>query len=252
MTPRWGLSPGLIPAYEGIKLALENPDRAESVAHPIAGRGGISMIGLFFEVQTRPGHRDQYLDLAASLKPELESMGGCLFIDRFRSLTRENLLLSYQIWQDEGALTAWRAHAHHHDVQTIGHERVFSDYRIRVAQVIHEAKPGQAVWQPDRRTPYNDPARRKPTYILAAESKHATLPAETKWRRDAFTSVYRDEHFAHLIDLPDEQAGVEFGSRLFADPTVQYFRVFEVMRDYGMHERTEAPQYYPPVERASA
>ena len=64
------------------------------------------MIGLFFEVQTRPGHRDQYLNLAASLKPELEAMGGCLFIDRFRSLTRENVLLSYQIWQDEGALTA--------------------------------------------------------------------------------------------------------------------------------------------------
>ena len=135
------------------------------------------MIGLFFEVQTRPGHRDQYLDLAASLKPDLEAMGGCLFIDRFRSLTRENLLLSYQIWQDEGALTAWRAHARHHDVQTIGREKVFSDYRIRVAQVIHEERPGQPVWQPERRTPYNDPARRKPTYILASESKNATLAA---------------------------------------------------------------------------
>ena len=129
------------------------------------------MIGLFFEVQTRPGHRDQYLNLAASLKPELEAMGGCLFIDRFRSSTRENLLLSHQIWQDEGALTALRAHAYHHEVQTIGREKVFSDYRIRVAQVIHEARPGQPVWQPERRTPYNDPARRPPTYVLAAESR---------------------------------------------------------------------------------
>ena len=179
------------------------------------------MIGLFFEVQTRPGHRDQYLDLAASLKPDLEAMGGCRFIDRFRSLTRENLLLSYQIWQDEGALTAWRAHAHHHDVQTIGREKVFSDYRIRVAQVIHEERPGQPVWQPERRTPYNDPARRKPTYILASESKNATLAAETEWRRDAFASVYREEHFAHLVDLPDDQAGIEFGARLFADPTTR-------------------------------
>ena len=132
------------------------------------------MIGLFFEVQTKPGHRDQYLDLAASLKPDLEAMGGCRFIDRFNSLTRENLLLSYQIWQDEGALTAWRAHADHHDIQTIGRERVFSDYRIRVAQVIYEERPGQPAWQPERRTPYNDPARRKPTYILASESKHAS------------------------------------------------------------------------------
>lgn len=210
------------------------------------------MIGLFFEVQTRPGHRDQYLQLAASLKPSLEAMGGCLFIDRFRSLTREDLLLSYQIWQDEGALTAWRAHAYHHEVQTIGREKVFSDYRIRVAQLIHEARPGQAIWQPERRTPYNDPARRQPTYVLAVESKSAELPVQTQWTRDSFESVYRDGYFAHLIDLPDHQSGVEFGPQLFADPTTEYFRVFEVMRDYGMYERTEAPQYYPPIKRQQA
>src|SRR4051795_2517443 len=100
------------------------------------------MIGLFFEVQTKPGHRDQYLGLAASLKPDLEAMGGCQFIDRFQSLTREHVLLSYQIWQDEGAMMAWRAHGYHHKVQTIGREKVFSDYRIRIGQVINEAQPG--------------------------------------------------------------------------------------------------------------
>ena len=209
------------------------------------------MIGLFFEVQTRPGLREQYLDLAAALKPDLEAIGGCRFIERFRSLTREDLLLSYQIWQDEGALTAWRAHAHHHDVQTLGRERVFSDYRIRVAQVIHEERRDQPAWKPERRTPYNDPARRKPTYMLASESKQATLAAETGWRHNSFASVYRDGHFAHLVDLPNEKAGIEFGPRVFADPTAEYFRVFEVMRDYGMFERTEAPQYYPAVARTS-
>jgi heme-degrading monooxygenase HmoA len=207
------------------------------------------MIGLFFEVQTRPGHRDQYLDLAAALKPALEATGGCLSIERFRSLSREDLLLSYQIWQDEGALTAWRVHGQHHKVQELGRERVFADYRIRIAQVIHEARPRQPVWQPERRTPYNDPARRRPTYVLAAESKSARLPVGTEWRHDTFESVYRDGQFAHLIDLPDPQSGIDFGAGLFADPTMEYFRVFEVMRDYGMYERAEAPQYYPPVER---
>jgi heme-degrading monooxygenase HmoA len=209
------------------------------------------MIGLFFEVQTRQGHRDQYLDLAASLRPALDAIGGCLFIDRFQSLAQDNLLLSYQIWQDEGALTAWRVHARHHKVQEIGREAVFSDYRIRVAQVIHEAKPKQPVWQPERRTPYNDPARRAPTYLLAAESKNAKLPAKPEWRYDAFASVYREGRFAHLIDVPNPQAGIAFGERLFADSTTEYVRIFEVMRDYGMFERTESPQYYPPVERGS-
>lgn len=207
------------------------------------------MIGLFFEVQTRDGHRDQYLSLAASLRPELDAIGGCLFIDRFRSLSQDNLLLSYQIWQDEGALTAWRVHGHHHKVQEIGREKVFSDYRIRIAQVIHEAKPGQPVWRPERRTPYNDPVRRQPTYVLLAESKNAKLAVETGWRRHHFESVYREGYFAHLIDVPDPQSGIDFGGRLLADPTAEYFRVFEVMRDYGMYERAEAPQFYPPVER---
>ncbi len=102
------------------------------------------MIAQFFEVETRVGHRDQYLELAASLRPALDAIGGCLFIDRFQSLSRENLLLSYQIWQDEGAMTAWRVHARHHRIQEIGREAVFSDYRIRIAQVIHEAKPNRA------------------------------------------------------------------------------------------------------------
>jgi heme-degrading monooxygenase HmoA len=207
------------------------------------------MIALFFEVQTRPGHRDQYLDLAASLRPALDAMGGCLFIDRFSSLTRKDLLLSYQIWQDEAAMTAWRVHGYHHEVQTIGREKVFSDYRIRIAQVIHEERPGQPVWQAERRTPYNDPARRPSTFVLVAESKRAELPAETEWRHDSFKSVYRDGWFVHLIDVPDQQSGVELGRRLLADPTTEYFRIVEVMRDYGMYDRTEAPQYYPPVAR---
>ena len=207
------------------------------------------MIALFFEVQTRPGHRDQYLDLAASLKPDLAAMGGCLFIDRFSSLTRKDLLLSYQIWQDEAAMTAWRVHGYHHEVQTIGREKVFSDYRIRIAQVIHEERPDKPLWQPERRTPYNDPARRPSTFVLVAESKHAELPVETEWRRDSFKSVYRDGYFAHLIDVPDQRSGVELGQLLMMDPTMEYFRIVEVMRDYGMYDRTEAPQYYPPVER---
>jgi heme-degrading monooxygenase HmoA len=207
------------------------------------------MIALFFEVQTRPGHRDQYLNLAASLRPALDAIGGCLFIDRFSSLTRENLLLSYQIWQDEGAMTAWRVHGHHHDVQTVGREKVFSDYRIRIAQVIHEERPGQPVWQPERRTPYNDPARRPSTFVLLAESNHAELPMQTEWKREAFKSVYRDGTYAHLIDVTDQQSGVELGRCLLTDSTTEYFRIVEVMRDYGMYDRTEAPQYYPPVER---
>lgn len=207
------------------------------------------MLGLFFEVQIKDGGVDQYLDLAASLRPKLDAMGGCLFIDRFRSLSRENLILSYQIWQDEGALTAWRVDPVHHKVQETGRDEVFDDYRIRVSQVLHEQRPDGAVWKPERLPSYNDPARRAPTYVVASESKNADLPVKPGWSGDSFASVYRDGVFAHLIDVPDLDKALAFGESLFADPTTEYFRVFEVTRDYGMFERAEAPQYYPPVER---
>jgi hypothetical protein len=144
-------------------------------------------------------------------------------------------------------LNGWRAHAFHHQVQTIGRER-----SLRLS---HSRRPGdprskarQPIWQPERTHAYNDPQ--------GASRLRACIGIEgatLRWRPNGAVtlsaSVYRDGYFAHLIDLPDQQSGVEFGPRLFADSTTEYFRIFEVMRDYGMYDRTEAPQYYPPVER---
>jgi len=90
-------------------------------------------------------------------------------------------------------------------IQEIGREKIFADYRIRIAQVIYEARPGKPIWQPERRTPYNDPARRRRTYVIATESKDAALPVATHWRRDSFERMYRQGSsafalaFGHLI-----------------------------------------------------
>lgn len=207
------------------------------------------MIAQFFEVQIKEGQVSRYLDLAASLRPALDAMGGCLFIDRFKSLNRKNLLLSYQIWQDEGSMVAWRVDPKHHGVQEAGREKVFDDYRIRISQVLHEARPGKPAWRPERLNSYNDPKRRAPTFAVASESRNRELPVETPLKRDVFESVYRPGIFAHLVDVPSAEEGLAFGEKLFADSTTECFRVFEVMRDYGMFERGEAPQYYPPIAR---
>ncbi len=207
------------------------------------------MISQLFEIQIKEGQVDRYLSLAASLKPTLEAMGGCLFLDRFKSLHRKNVVLSYQIWQDEGSLVAWRVNAKHHVVQETGREQVFADYRIRISQVIHKERPEKPTWRPERLSPYNDPNRRAPTFVVASESRNPELPVETSWKRDAFESVYRPGIFAHLVDVPSSDDGVAFGRQLFADSTTEYFRVFEVLRDYGMFDRAEAPQYYPPVQQ---
>ncbi|MGY4225014.1 heme-degrading monooxygenase HmoA [Bradyrhizobium sp. USDA 4503] len=184
------------------------------------------MISQFFEVQIRNGHVDRYMNLASLLRPRLDEMDGCLFIDRFKSLTRENLLLSYQVWLDEGTLTAWRAEERHHAIQTIRREEIFTDYRIRISQIVHEVRSDRSIWKSERRTPYNDPARRAASFVIASESTSPDLPVTTEWRHDSFESMYRTARFAHLIDLPDFASGLEFGAPAFrsSDRTHPYLR----------------------------
>ena len=167
------------------------------------------MIGLFFEVQTKPGLRDRYMDLAASLKPKLAAMGGCLFIDRFQSLTRENLLFSYQIWQDEGAMTAWRADACHHGVQKIGREKVFSDYRIRIAQVIYEARPGQQIGSPNGGRPIMTLKASANITSLRRNRRAQRLPLKPMASRN-----FRQHVSGRLFCAPDRFAGPSIRPRI--------------------------------------
>ena len=44
------------------------------------------MIAVIFEVWPKPEHKQQYLDLAAELKPILETIDGFISVERFESL----------------------------------------------------------------------------------------------------------------------------------------------------------------------
>jgi heme-degrading monooxygenase HmoA len=96
------------------------------------------MIAVIFEVWPAVGHQDEYLDLAAALRPELETIDGFVSVERFQSLTEPGKLLSLSIWRDEAAVRAWRNHAGHRATQAKGRAGVFADYRLRVAEVVRD------------------------------------------------------------------------------------------------------------------
>ena len=96
------------------------------------------MIAVIFEVWPADGQRQTYLDIAASLRPELEKIDGFLSIERFQSLTDESKLLSLSFWRDEAAVTAWRNIERHRTAQKRGREGVFRDYRLRIAHVVRD------------------------------------------------------------------------------------------------------------------
>lgn len=96
------------------------------------------MHAVIFEVQPRDAHRDDYFELAAELKPELEKIDGFISVERFASLTNEGKILSLSFWRDEEAIARWREHHRHRQAQAAGRASIFQDYRLRVAAVIRD------------------------------------------------------------------------------------------------------------------
>jgi heme-degrading monooxygenase HmoA len=96
------------------------------------------MIAIIFEVTLAPGRKQEYLDLAAALRPELERQDGFISIERFSSLSNEGKLLSLSYWRDEAAVQRWRSHEGHRLAQARGRSGVFADYRLRVAGVLRD------------------------------------------------------------------------------------------------------------------
>ncbi|HEV7915161.1 MAG TPA: antibiotic biosynthesis monooxygenase [Albitalea sp.] len=96
------------------------------------------MIAVIFEVTPSEGQRERYLDIAAELKPMLETIDGFISVERFQSLTTPGKMLSLSFWRDEAAVRRWRELGEHRGAQHAGRESVFDDYRLRVAQVIRD------------------------------------------------------------------------------------------------------------------
>lgn len=96
------------------------------------------MIAVIFEVWPASGRRGDYLDIAASLRGELDGVDGFLSIERFESLSEPGKLLSLSFWRDEAAVSAWRARSTHRSAQAEGRRGVFADYRLRVAHVARD------------------------------------------------------------------------------------------------------------------
>ena len=96
------------------------------------------MIAVIFEVWPGDGRREEYLDIAAELRPLLNGIDGFLSIERFESLAEPGKILSLSFWRDEEAVAAWRQMSAHRAAQTRGRADIFADYRLRIAGVVRD------------------------------------------------------------------------------------------------------------------
>ena len=96
------------------------------------------MIAVIFEVWPKPEGKKEYLDIAASLRPLLDTIDGFISIERFESLYEPGKILSLSFFRDEEAVKTWRNLVEHRAAQEKGRTELFANYRLRIASVIRD------------------------------------------------------------------------------------------------------------------
>ncbi|MEO1067075.1 MAG: antibiotic biosynthesis monooxygenase [Pseudomonadota bacterium] len=96
------------------------------------------MLAVIFEVEPKDGRHADYFDMAADLKPLLQTIDGFISVERFESLMNPGKILSVSFWRDEEAIKDWRNLTKHRGAQKAGRGDMFADYRIRVAEVVRD------------------------------------------------------------------------------------------------------------------
>lgn len=96
------------------------------------------MIAVIFEFRPADGRMEEYFELAASLRDEVERIDGFISVERFESRSEEGKFLSLSFWRDEDAVREWRTLLRHREAQAKGRGGVFVDYRLRVASVTRD------------------------------------------------------------------------------------------------------------------
>jgi heme-degrading monooxygenase HmoA len=221
------------------------------------------MFSVIFEVRPNDGQKDEYLELAAGLKPTLESMDGFIAVERFESTLRPGWILSHSSWRDEKSLIRWRTQGDHHAVQTRGRFRIFEDYHLRVGEVTADSDPGPVPLPQQRLDRTEIGAASDVTLTEVTPTEGATFAAETDLlleqlgldshrdsvvEQDVFASIYNPGKLMLLAGWSSAEAAAQWSPAKFERVAELRHRRVRIVRDYGRFDRREAPQFYPDVQ----
>jgi heme-degrading monooxygenase HmoA len=224
------------------------------------------MFSVIFEVFPKAERFDDYLGHAKHLKPILETIDGFVDNERFKSRRRDGWLLSHSTWRDEKSVVRWRTQEAHHHVQEQGRGGIFRDYHLRVGDVtadtdappkapVHEMRfdateVGAAATV--TLTEVTMEAQATPDSVKALLPAHLGLEVtgDAVADHDLFESLTTPGKLALLVSWKRPEAARAWAPGRFDAVEALRHRVVRIVRDYGMFDRREAPQYYPAVPPA--
>ncbi|HEY2533808.1 MAG TPA: antibiotic biosynthesis monooxygenase [Xanthobacteraceae bacterium] len=222
------------------------------------------MFSVIFEVHPKPDRWDAYLDNAKMLRPELEQVDGFVDNIRYKSLTREGWILSLSAWRDEKSVVRWRTARRHHMVQEKGRSEILLDYHLRVGQVTRDSRiPAGQTIEEQR---LDETEAGEGTTVTFVDAKRPARLSETASASETAAYLGLDQNAQGLVGWEVYDAVLTPGdlilmtvwkTKAHADafaksaklPEGGRLRHVRIVRDYGMFDRREAPQYYPAAER---
>jgi heme-degrading monooxygenase HmoA len=218
------------------------------------------MFSVLFEVRPKDDQWEAYLGYAKMLRPELEQIDGFVDNIRYGSLTRKGWILSLSGWRNEKALVRWRTRPHHHEVQEKGREEVLADYHLRVGQITSDSRipagevlieqrldetevgDGTTVTLLDASQPAEWVKKSSPDQVAQWLGLDPSADGLIAW--DVFDAVLTPGQVILALSWQESRSAEAFESRLTMHGDLRARRV-RVVRDYGMYDRRENPQYYP-------
>lgn len=204
------------------------------------------MHALLFEMEPRDGHENHYFRHATKLRPILMQHDGLIYIERFKSMTHPKVILSHSLWRDEASIARWRTNGEHHKSQTAGRFKHFEDYRIRISHVLHYAEPNADVREWSNEGAYSTPHLRTDRFIVVLRSRQQLR----KQDGETFVSVTETDSYLTVFDAASEVEGQSKIEETQSAGGVLTVLLARVSRDYGLHDRTEAPQYFEAAEKS--
>jgi heme-degrading monooxygenase HmoA len=220
------------------------------------------MFSAMLEVNPATGQFDAYLGMAKMLRPELEKIEGFIDNNRYSSLTREGWLLSLSSWRDEKSLVRWRTTAKHHKVQQAARDRVFADYHLRIGQTVTDTHVPSGEALLEQRLDVTETGAGTAVMLLDAKRTSdwvkragAEAVAKSLGFEAAASGVVAWDVFDALLTPGDvivvatwrDQAGADAFQHDMKLPDDVRARQIRIIREYGMFDRREAPQYFEPV-----
>lgn len=192
------------------------------------------MQSVLFDVLPKPGQVERYFSMAAQLKPIVEQNAGFLSVERFANLEKHDWYLSFSCWRDEESLAQWRCQPDHNGAQVCGRSQVFDDYRLRVSKA-------QSDNQLQEKT-----IRERIMFLIGQFDEVQAMLCQTPLTR------FKSKSYQGVLDTKRGISIIEFASDTTIDEELIQIPIpdavkliwFEVIRDYGMFDRLEAPTQF--------